>query len=94
MPRSRSKHEHWDGKGYPDNLSGERIPLASRVILAFDAFHAMTSDRPYRRAIEVQAALEELDENAGEQFDPDTVKALLEIVGSHLSARKGSSRGG
>lgn len=52
----------------------------------------MTSDRPYRRAIGVEAALDELDKNAGEQFEPDTAKALLEIISDHSSAREGSTR--
>ena len=55
-PIIRSEHERWDVTGYPDNLSGERIPIASRVILACDAFHAMTSDRPYRAKMAVPAS--------------------------------------
>jgi HD-GYP domain-containing protein (c-di-GMP phosphodiesterase class II) len=77
----RAEHERWDGKGYPDGLLGEHIPLASRVVFACDSFHAMTSDRPYRKAIGVRAALEELQRNSGKQFDPSTVGALLDVVG-------------
>jgi HD-GYP domain-containing protein (c-di-GMP phosphodiesterase class II) len=73
----RHEHERWDGAGYPDRLSGEAIPLGSRIILACDALYAMTSDRPYRRALSREDAIEELRRNAGAQFDPGVVKTLL-----------------
>jgi diguanylate cyclase (GGDEF)-like protein len=73
----RHEHERWDGAGYPDGLAGEEIPLGSRIILACDALHAMTSDRPYRRALPREQALEELRRNAGTQFDPRVVDILL-----------------
>jgi HD-GYP domain-containing protein (c-di-GMP phosphodiesterase class II) len=73
----RHEHERWDGAGYPDGLAGEQIPLGSRIILACDALHAMTSDRPYRRALSHETAVEELRRNAGTQFDPQVVEALL-----------------
>jgi len=73
----RHEHERWDGAGYPDRLAGEDIPLGSRVILACGALHAMTSDRPYRRALSRADALEELRRKAGTQFDPRVVEALL-----------------
>jgi HD-GYP domain-containing protein (c-di-GMP phosphodiesterase class II) len=76
----RHEHERWDGRGYPDGLNGLEIPLGSRIILACDALHAMTSDRPYRRALSREAALEELRRNAGTQFDPRVVEALLAVV--------------
>jgi response regulator RpfG family c-di-GMP phosphodiesterase len=79
-PSIRAEHERWDGKGYPDGLSGEEIPLASRIVLACDAFHAMISDRPYRRGIGVRAAIEEMERNAGTQFCPYTVRALMNVV--------------
>ena len=79
-PVIRAEHERWDGTGYPDGLSGQQIPLASRIVLACDAYHAMISDRPYRKALGAQAALEELQGNAGTQFCPHTVPALLRIV--------------
>lgn len=79
-PLLRAEHERWDGKGYPDGLEGEEIPLASRIILACDAFHAMTSDRPYRKAIGIRAALDELESNAGKQFCPTTIPVLLEVI--------------
>ncbi len=73
----RHEHERWDGTGYPDGLAGERIPIEARIILACDAYHAMVSDRPYRRAISHSEAITELTTNAGSQFDPQVVEALV-----------------
>jgi HD-GYP domain-containing protein (c-di-GMP phosphodiesterase class II) len=72
----RHHHEHWNGAGYPDGLSGGEIPLGSRVIGVADAFDAMTSDRPYRRAMSQAAALEQIRRNSGTQFDPGVVEAF------------------
>ncbi len=69
-------HEHWDGSGYPHGLSGEEIPLGARIVLVADAFEAMTADRPYRQAQSREAALAELRDKAGTQFDPTVVAAL------------------
>jgi HD-GYP domain-containing protein (c-di-GMP phosphodiesterase class II) len=76
----RSCHERWDGGGYPDGLRGEEIPLASRIVFACDAYHAMTSDRVYRPAMTSRDAITELDANAGTQFDPAVVSALSRVV--------------
>jgi diguanylate cyclase (GGDEF)-like protein len=76
----RHEHERWDGAGYPDGLVGEAIPLEARIILACDAYHAMTSDRPYRKAMPHHEAVTELTVNAGTQFDPDVVEALVGIL--------------
>ena len=76
----RHSHEHFDGTGYPDALSGEDIPLASRILLVADAFDAMTSDRPYREALPYEEALDELRRNAGHQFDPRCVAAFEEFL--------------
>lgn len=73
-------HERWDGKGYPDGLSGESIPLLSRVIAVVDAYDAMINDRSYRRAMSVQKAMEELRWCAGTQFDPYIVSVFLKIL--------------
>jgi HD-GYP domain-containing protein (c-di-GMP phosphodiesterase class II) len=73
----RHEHERWDGKGYPDCLRGAEIPVGSRIILACDAYHAMVSDRPYRKAMEHTDAIAELSGNAGAQFDPEVVEALV-----------------
>lgn len=79
-PVIRAGYERWDGWGYPDGLSGEDIPLASRIVFACDAYHAMTSDRPYHRAMSESAAMEELARNSGTQFCPYTVRALLTVL--------------
>jgi HD-GYP domain-containing protein (c-di-GMP phosphodiesterase class II) len=76
----RHHHERVDGAGYPDRLAGEAIPLESRIILVADAFEAMTSDRPYRKAPGREFALEQLREGAGTQFDPDVVDALCQVL--------------
>ncbi|HET7171481.1 MAG TPA: HD-GYP domain-containing protein [Gaiellales bacterium] len=75
-------HEHWDGSGYPHGLAGDDIPLGARIILACDAFHAMTSDRVYRQAIPVEAAIDELRQCAGQHFEPRIVDVLVEVVGN------------
>jgi HD-GYP domain-containing protein (c-di-GMP phosphodiesterase class II) len=76
----RSCHEDWDGTGYPDGLAAEEIPLVARIVRACDAFSAMTSDRPYRKARPVGEALAELRRCAGTDFDPDVVDALQASV--------------
>lgn len=73
----RGHHERWDGSGYPDGLAGERIPLLARVLTVADAFDAMTSERPYRTPIPIEAARAELLRCAGSQFDPAVVQALF-----------------
>jgi two-component system, cell cycle response regulator len=72
----RWSHERVDGAGYPDGLRGEEIPLGARIVAVCDAFHAMTSDRPYRGAKALEEALAELERCAGTQFDPDVVAAF------------------
>ena len=76
----RHHHERYDGSGYPDGLAGDEIPLASRIIATCDAYGAMVSDRPYRRALSPAHALSELRDGAGAQFDPDAVSAVLELT--------------
>jgi HD-GYP domain-containing protein (c-di-GMP phosphodiesterase class II) len=76
----RHHHERFDGGGYPDGLAGEAVPLESRIILVADAFEAMTSDRPYRRAPGQEFALGELRRHAGAQFDPAVVDALCRVL--------------
>jgi putative nucleotidyltransferase with HDIG domain len=76
----RHHHERYDGGGYPDGLKGQQIPLASRIITVCDAYGAMISDRPYRRALPRRDALNELRDGAGEQFDPAAVAAVLTAV--------------
>ena len=73
-------HERYDGSGYPEGLSGEEIPLGARIVAIIDAFDAMTSDRPYRKAPSVKTAVEELKKGMGKQFDPKIVKIFLDIL--------------
>ena len=72
----RASHEKWDGSGYPDGLRGEEIPLAARIIAACDAYHAMTSDRPYAAAVPKRSAVAELRRCSGTHFDPGVVEVL------------------
>ncbi len=75
-PLVRAHHERWDGTGYPDGLAGPRIPLVSRIVSACDAVGALTTDRPYRRAISLEEAVEEVARCSGTQFDPEIVSVL------------------
>ena len=76
----RACHERWDGRGYPDRKTGEEIPLEARIIFACDAFHAMTTDRPYRRRLPTEEALRRLEEAKGSQFDPVVVDVCLRVL--------------
>ncbi|MCW2949166.1 MAG: diguanylate cyclase, partial [Thermoleophilia bacterium] len=76
----RHHHEHFDGTGYPLGLAGQDIPLASRIVLVAEAFDVMTSDRPYRRAMNVNDAMQELLRGAGGRFDPDVAVVLVQLV--------------
>jgi HD-GYP domain-containing protein (c-di-GMP phosphodiesterase class II) len=73
-------HERWSGAGYPEGLRGERIPFGARIFALADAWDAMTSDRPYRRALSLEAALDEIDSGAGAQFDPELARAFLDLA--------------
>ena len=78
----RATHERWDGRGYPDGLRGEEVPLGARVVAVCDAYQAMTADRAYRTALGHTAAFRELRAAAGTQFDPAVVDAFLAEVDS------------
>ncbi len=80
VPLVASSHERYDGEGYPDRLAGDAIPLGSRVIAVCDAFHAMTEDRVYRKAMPVEEALREIVRCSGTQFDPACVDAMVAVV--------------
>jgi HD-GYP domain-containing protein (c-di-GMP phosphodiesterase class II) len=83
----RSTHENWDGTGYPDGLAGEDIPLAARIIIACDAYDAMTSSRNYARALSPDDALLELERGSGTQFDQAVVRVLVAHVRDQLEAQ-------
>lgn len=76
----RYHHERWDGTGYPEGLSGKKIPLLARIIAIADSFDAMTSDRPYRKAMPIAAAIEEIKAGAGTQFDPELAGLFIEVI--------------
>ncbi len=80
VPAIVHHHEHFDGSGYPDGLTGGDIPIASRILMVCDAFDAMTTDRPYRDAMPLEAAVSELETNSGRQFDPEVVGAFLRML--------------
>jgi HD-GYP domain-containing protein (c-di-GMP phosphodiesterase class II) len=79
IPGVRGHHERIDGKGYPDNLRDGDIPIIARIIAVADTFDAMTTDRPYRKAMSSEAAFEELRKNSGIQFDKDVVEAFIRV---------------
>jgi len=89
-PGVRAEHERWDGGGYPDGLAGEIIPIAARIVLACDAYDAMTTDRPYRAALGHDAAVGELAACSGSQFDPDVVVALLGVLDEEAAGHAGA----
>jgi len=76
----RHEHEHWDGSGYPDGLKGEEIPLGSRIIAVADVWHALLSDRPYRKAYTKEEARKLMKDMAGKVLDPKLVELFLQIV--------------
>lgn len=84
----RHHHERYDGKGYPDHLAGEEIPLGARILFVADAFEAMTSDRPYRKALSNKMALDELERNKGTQFDARIVKVFARILDTEEEQRE------
>ncbi|HKB93146.1 MAG TPA: HD domain-containing phosphohydrolase [Gaiellaceae bacterium] len=87
----RSHHERWDGTGYPDGLRGEEAPLGARVFAVADALDAMTSDRPYRRALDWQTAREEIFAESGRQFDPVVVEAFHDCEHRLLAAYRAAA---
>jgi putative two-component system response regulator len=84
---ARTHHEWWNGRGYV-GLSGEQIPLASRIVSVADTFDAITHDRPYRAGRTISQALEELRNEAGRQFDPTVVAAVARVLESEMGFRE------
>ena len=93
LPVVRHHHERFDGSGYPQRLAGEAIPLAARIFAIADTFDAMTSDRPYRAALQIEEARTEIARCAGTQLDPRVVEAFLALPIERLDAIRGTARG-
>jgi diguanylate cyclase (GGDEF)-like protein/putative nucleotidyltransferase with HDIG domain len=87
----RSHHERWDGKGYPDQLCGENIPLLGRLVAVADAFSAMTTTRPYRLAMSWDVALHEIEAGSGVQFDPQMTQAFLRAAHKRRNPQRAGS---
>jgi len=79
LPGVRNHHERWDGRGYPDGLAGDAIPYVARILAVADTYDAMTSDRPYRKGLAHDLALDEIEKSAGKQFDPMIAVAFVRI---------------
>ena len=84
----RAHHERFDGRGYPDGLVGEEIPLEARIVQVADAYDAMTSQRPYHEPLDIESALEEIRKKTGTQFDGRVVQAFLEVVRNPRGIKK------
>ena len=80
LPVIRHHHERYDGRGYPDGLKGREIPLGARIVAVVDAYVAMCSPRPHRVALRTEEAVDELERQAGQQFDPEVVEALIRVL--------------
>jgi putative nucleotidyltransferase with HDIG domain len=93
-PIVRSHHELIDGRGYPDGLAGDRIPLLSRIVAVSDAFHAMIASRLYRQPLTVHEALEELRAGRGTQFDGPVVDAMLQLIAAKTQRASSAPRRG
>jgi HD-GYP domain-containing protein (c-di-GMP phosphodiesterase class II) len=89
----RHHHERFDGRGYPDRLRGDAIPLGARIISVADALSAQTTDRPYRKAIPLDQAWEEIERHRGGQFDPDVVDLFASLIGTVIVAAPDTTAG-
>ncbi|MDD3594659.1 MAG: diguanylate cyclase [Candidatus Gastranaerophilales bacterium] len=85
IPIVKHHHEHWDGSGYPSNLKGEEIPLAARIVAVADTFHALISDRPYRKGLPIEKAVEILRVGSGIQWDKELVRKFITIAPSLIT---------
>ena len=86
----RSHHERWDGKGYPDGLAGDAIPLGAQIVAIADAFDAMTSSRPYRKGMPPRQAAREIEKNAGIQFSRHVADAFMAVFESTVTPANSS----
>lgn len=84
----RHHHERWDGKGFPDGLKGEDIPLEARMLALADSFDAMTTDRPYKNRMSFEDAKKEILRCSGTQFDPDLVPVMVKVIDNMIANRK------
>lgn len=82
IPIVKYHHERMDGKGYPEGLAGTEIPLAARIVAIADTYHALTSDRPYRKGMNIEKAISILNDGAGTQWDADLVRTFVQIAPS------------
>jgi len=80
IPMVKYHHERIDGKGYPEHLKGDKIPLAAKIVAVADTFHALISDRPYRKGLSIETACKILNEGAGTQWDADLVRHFIGIA--------------
>ena len=87
-------HEQWNGRGYPRGLAGDTIPIAGRIVAVADAFDAMTTARPYRTALDIAAAIEEIGKHSGTAFDPAIVAVLPSLVDAAAVATADFARSG
>lgn len=94
IPGIRHHHERYDGTGYPDRLQGGQIDLIARIIAVADAFDAMTTERPYRKILSYARAVDELQINAGTQFDPDVVQAFIKVIAPQINGKRLLAPGG
>ena len=89
---ARSHHENWDGTGYPSGLVGEQIPIAGRILGVADVFDALLSNRPYKKAWDIESAIEFVRDESGKKFDPAIVKAFLKNIDKIVSMYNGSTQ--
>ena len=90
IPAAIGHHERWDGKGYPRRLSGTDIPISARCLAIADAYDAMTTDRPYRRGLSPEYAAQQIEQNAGIQFDPQLAMIFVSLIRSGELSHVGS----
>ncbi len=83
IPAAIGHHERWDGNGYPRGIAGEEIPVLARCLAIADSFDAMTTDRPYRKALDIKIAVEQIEKNAGTQFDPELANVFVALVNAN-----------